>query len=83
MNDVYATIQAADRNGGLRGKDVNDLVKRANAIRDALRRHDYGAARKAADGLLEAVDHLDRLRDSDRRAIEGAVDAVIEAIPDS
>jgi eukaryotic-like serine/threonine-protein kinase len=83
MNDVYAAIQAADRSGGLRGKDVNDLVKRANAIRDALRRHDYGAARKAANNLLEAVDHLDRLRDSNRRQIEAAVNAVIDAIPAS
>jgi eukaryotic-like serine/threonine-protein kinase len=81
MNDVYAAIQAADRNGGLRGKDVNDLVKRANAIRDALRRHDYGAARKAANSLLDFVDHLDRLRDSNRRQIEAAVNAVIDAIP--
>jgi len=83
MNDVYAAIQAADRSGGLRGKDVNDLVKRANAIRDALRRHDYGAARKAANNLLEAVNHLDRLRDSNRRQIEAAVNAVIDAIPAS
>ena len=83
MNDVYAAIQAADRSGGLRGKDVNDLVKRANAIRDALGRHDYGAARKAANNLLEAVDHLDRLRDSNRRQIEAAVNAVIDAIPAS
>jgi DNA-binding FadR family transcriptional regulator len=83
MNDVYAAIQTADRSGGLRGKDVNDLVKRANAIRDALRRHDYDAARKAANNLLEAVDHLDRLRDSNRRQIEAAVNAVIDAIPAS
>jgi DNA-binding FadR family transcriptional regulator len=83
MNDVYNAIQAADRNGGLKGKDVNELLKRANAIRDALRRHDYNAARKAADDLLEEVDHLDRLRDSNRRQIEAAVDAVIEAIPAS
>jgi eukaryotic-like serine/threonine-protein kinase len=81
LNDVYAAIQAADREGGLRGKDVNDLLKRANAIRDALRRDDFRAARKAADDLLEAVDHLDRLRDSNRRDIEAAVDAVIAAIP--
>jgi serine/threonine protein kinase len=81
MNDVYAAIQDADRSGGLRGKDVNDLVKRANAIRDALRRHDYGAALKAANSLLDFVDHLDRLRDANRRQIEDAVNAVIDAIP--
>jgi DNA-binding FadR family transcriptional regulator len=81
MNDVYAAIEAADRDGGLRGKDVNDLLKRANAIRDALRRHDYDTARKAANSLLDFVDHLDRLRDANRRQIEDAVNAVIDAIP--
>jgi serine/threonine protein kinase len=81
LNDVYAAIQAADRDGGLRGKDANDLLKRANAIRGALQRHDYRAARKAADDLLEAVDHLDRLREANRRDIEAAVEAVIETIP--
>jgi eukaryotic-like serine/threonine-protein kinase len=83
MNDVYAAIQAADRNGGLRGKDVNDLVKRANAIRDALRRHDFREALKAADDLLEKVHDADRLRDANRRQIEAAVQAVIDAIPGS
>jgi len=83
MNDVYGAIQAANRDGGLRGKDVNDLVKRANAIRDALYRHDYGAAREAANNMLDAVDHIDRLRDANRRQIEAAVGAVIDAIPAS
>ena len=83
MNDVYGAIQAANRDGGLRGKDLNDLVKRANAIRDALYRHDYGAAREAANNMLEAVDHIDRLRDANRRQIEAAVGAVIDAIPAS
>jgi serine/threonine protein kinase len=83
LQDVYTAIDAAKNEGGLKGKDVNDLLKRANAIRDALQRHDYAAARRAANDLLDQVRNLDRIRDSSRQRIENAVEAVIQAIPAS
>ena len=82
VDDVVAAIESA-KQAGLKGKDVNDLLKRATAVRDALRRHDYQAARRAADDLAKQIDGVDRIGDAARRRLRDSVAALIEAIPAS
>jgi len=83
LDGVDSAIEAARGEGGLKGKEANDLQKRANTIRSALQAGDLDAAAKAANGLANAVDKLgDEIDEDEARRLENAVSAVVEILRD-
>ena len=55
LNETYAAIANAKGAGGLKGKDANELDRKADAVSAAINRRDASAAAKAADDLLAKV----------------------------
>ena len=84
LDGVDAAIGAAKGSGGLKGKEANDLERRARDVRSALAQGDLDEAAKAADGLANAVDKVaDDIDDEDAaRRLQNAVTAVIEILRD-
>ena len=83
LDGVDEAIAAAKRSGGLKGKDANELERRARDVRSALAKGDLDAAAKAAENLAEKVQDLNDEMDEDAaRRLENAVTAVIEILRD-
>jgi serine/threonine-protein kinase len=83
LGEVDAAISGSRGDGGLKGKEANELEKRARDIRSALERGDLDAAAKAANGLAEAVDDVaDEMSEEAARRLQSAVRAVVEIIRD-
>ncbi|HKG56880.1 MAG TPA: protein kinase [Candidatus Limnocylindrales bacterium] len=82
VDRVEAAIAAA-RGGeeGLKGKDANELERRAEAVRAALERHDYATAAVAAADLRNRIERLEELDDRRRGALLAAVRALQDSIP--
>ena len=55
---MYAAIDNARRQGGLKGKEANDLVRMTNAVGTAIDRQDSQTAAKLADSLVSKVRDL-------------------------
>jgi hypothetical protein len=64
LGEVDAAIAAARGNGGLKGKEANDLERRAAAVRSALDDGDLERARTAAAALQDRADALGKEIDS-------------------
>ncbi len=83
LDGVDAAIAAAKRSGGLKGKEANELERRASDVRSALDAGDLDAAAKAAENLAESVHDLgDEMDEDAARRLENAVTAVIEILRD-
>jgi hypothetical protein len=75
LTDVDAAIAGARGGGGLKGKDANDLERRAAAVRSALRDGDLGRAAKAAQELEDRADALGREIDAvPERRLDDAIE---------
>ncbi len=83
LDAVVASIEAA-RGGkdGLSGRDANDLLGAATAIRQALDRADFGSARTGADQLARKVDAVAGSLDAQHASgLRSSVAALQAAIP--
>ena len=81
MAGVDAAINAARGEGGLKGKEANDLEKRARDVRSALQEGNLDAAAKAAAGLANAVEKLDDdIDDEEADRLTNAINAVVEIL---
>lgn len=75
LDEVDAAIVAVARSGDLRNREVNDLEKRARAVRSALEGDDLDGARREAGRLRERVDDLaDRMDEDAHGRLAQAVD---------
>jgi len=83
LDGVDEAIQAARGSDGLRGKDANELERRARDVRSALEQGDLDTAGEAAVALREAVDDLgDEIDEDAARRLKNAVTAVIDILRD-
>ncbi len=84
LDGVDEAIQAARGSDGLKGKDANELERRARDVRSALEEGDLDQAAKAASELENKVDDLaDEIDDEDAaRRLRNAVTAVIDILRD-
>jgi serine/threonine protein kinase len=81
---VDDAIDAARGSDGLKGRDANELERRARDVRLALERGDLDAAAGEAEKLAEAVNDMeDEIDDDDvARRLENAVTAVVDILRD-
>jgi RNA polymerase-interacting CarD/CdnL/TRCF family regulator len=84
LDGVDEAIQAARGSDGLKGKDANELERRARDVRSALEQGDLDEAAKAANDLEKKVEDLsDDIDDEDAaRRLENAVSAVVDILRD-
>lgn len=83
LDGVDEAIQSARGSGGLKGKDANELERRARDVRSALEQGDLDGAAEAADALREAVDDLgDEIDEDAARRLQNAVTAVMDILRD-
>jgi serine/threonine protein kinase len=84
LDGVDDAIAAAKGAGGLKGKDANELERRARDVRSALTQGDLDKAAKAANELANSVDKLaDEIDDEDvARRLQNAVEAVVDILRD-
>jgi serine/threonine protein kinase len=83
MDEVDAAIAAARRNGGLKGKDANELERRAREVRSALASGDLEEAAERARSLANAVEKLsDEMDDNEAERLANAVSEVIDILRD-
>jgi eukaryotic-like serine/threonine-protein kinase len=76
-----AIVAAKGGKDGLKGKDGEDLQRRAEAVRTALERHDYAAAAEAATALRDRIEKIKELDGSRRARLLGAAQDLEDAIP--
>ncbi|MFL5679863.1 MAG: serine/threonine-protein kinase [Chloroflexota bacterium] len=82
VDQVEAAIAAAKGGkDGLKGKDAEDLQRRAEAVRTALERHDYAAAAEAASALRDRIEKMRELDGSRRARLLAAAQDLEDAIP--
>jgi serine/threonine-protein kinase len=75
LADVDAAIASARGGGGLKGKDANDLERRAAAVRSALADGDVDRAAKAAKELEDRADALGKeIEAGPERQLDDAID---------
>ena len=84
LDGVDEAIEAARGSDGLKGKDANELERRARDVRSALEQGDLDEAAKAANDLEKKVEDLsDDIDDEDAaRRLENAVSAVVDILRD-
>jgi hypothetical protein len=84
LDGVDDAIAAAKGAGGLKGKDANELERRARDVRSALTQGDLDKAAKAANELANSVDKVaDDIDDEDvARRLQNAVEAVVDILRD-
>jgi serine/threonine-protein kinase len=83
LGGVEDAIEAARGDGGLKGKEANELERRARDIRESINDGDLDEAEDRARSLQSAVRKLDRdLDESAGRRLENAIDALIEILRD-
>jgi serine/threonine-protein kinase len=83
LDGVDEAIQAARGSDGLKGKDANELERRAGDVRSALEQGDLDGATEAADALREKVDDMaDEIDEDAARRLRNAVTAVIDILRD-
>jgi serine/threonine-protein kinase len=82
LDRVDAAIDRLDGDNDVRNKDLNELRKRANDVREALVVRDYDAARERTSRLADKVDDVARDTDGDRiDELRNAVEDLAAAIP--
>jgi hypothetical protein len=83
LDDVDAAIEAARGDGGLKGKEANELERRVREIWSAVTRGDLGEAEDRARSLANAVDKVsDEIDEDEARRLENAADAVVDILRD-
>ena len=83
LDDVDAAIEAARGDGGLKGKEANELERRVREIRSAVTRGDLGEAEDRARSLANAVDKVsDEIDEDEARRLQNAADAVVDILRD-
>jgi hypothetical protein len=84
LDGVDEAIDAARGSDGLKGKDANELERRAGDVRSALVEGDLDQAAKAAKELENKVDDLaNEIDDEDvARRLQNAVTAVVDILRD-
>jgi hypothetical protein len=75
LDEVNAAITAARGSGGLKGKEANELERRAATVRSALADGSFERAREAAESLEDKADELGKEIDSGpERRLDAAID---------
>jgi hypothetical protein len=75
LDEVNAAITAARGSGGLKGKEANELERRATTVRSALADGSFERAREAAESLEDKADELGKEIDSGpERRLDAAID---------
>jgi hypothetical protein len=81
LDDVDAAISDLGGRGGLKGKDLRELEKKADEVRSALVDGDLDKARMKTRELAERVDKLDDKVDEERaQRLADAVNALIDIL---
>jgi serine/threonine-protein kinase len=82
LDRIDLAIDELDAANDLRGRDINELRRRADDVRQALENRDYDEARDRAKRLAEEVDEVDDRAEGRRmEELKDAVSALDEAIP--
>ena len=81
LDEVDRAISATTGNGGLKGKERNDLERRAGQVRSALVEGDFDRARAAAADLADRIEQLGKKLDEARaRSLADAARTLIDIL---